>query len=566
MSENVMNLDRPFTAEAFEKLDIRKLTIPELAERIRRGDRDSMLHMYTLLHDDLFAIVNKTITSEHQAEFIIRKSFAEVFHHHEDIDPDVFELSLIQVLSENTQKQNIHNTFSIAFNRNGHVEEKKEDIAKPTVQEVTSPLMSSIKAKAVPAKLSFAVADGAAISDYVEEPAVDLPLQKGKEAEEESLTKTISMPVILSSAAALAAAGVGTYSYQQQQKEQQRQKNLSYTQMMEALDIEFVSNEDGSEVTTLEYQPGILQSVTDFVSSYNGTLNTNTSALDLSKVGSTLVSYSLSQSDEYNQTARTVVSRSYTVVDTQLPIIATNVDSVEITEGDSLDITSVVSSVVDPADGSLTYMETEPEMLMDDALGRIYETGWYTVTSDVDTNTAGSYTISIHAVDNHGNVTDASIPVTVNAKPVVTVSNATVTSTSVSVDTGANAQSIYSLLTGTYGLSKAAASGILANISIESSFNPSAGSSYYGLCQWGGSRLSNLVAFCSANGYSSDSVNGQIAFMISEMGSSMIATMNSFADSSDGAAEAGVYFRQTFERSAGLNNVANIAASFYTSM
>ena len=54
--------------------------------------------------------------------------------------------------------------------------------------------------------------------------------------------------------------------------------------------------------------------------------------------------------------------------------------------------------------------------------------------------------------------------------------------------------------------------------------------------------------------------------MISEMGSGMIATMNQVADSADGAAQAGVYFRTTFERSAGLNNVANIAASFYNSL
>ena len=54
--------------------------------------------------------------------------------------------------------------------------------------------------------------------------------------------------------------------------------------------------------------------------------------------------------------------------------------------------------------------------------------------------------------------------------------------------------------------------------------------------------------------------------MVAEMGGGMIAQMNSVSDSAEGAAEAGVYFRQNYERSAGLNNVANIAASFYNSL
>jgi hypothetical protein len=339
--------------------------------------------------------------------------------------------------------------------------------------------------------------------------------------------------------------------------------------MMQALNISFETNADGTEKNVFEYSPGGSQNVSDLVSSYSGgTLATSTNAINLSRVGETLVTYSLSNTDSYAQTARTSITRTYTVADTQAPQITLAAESVTLTEGDSFDPSSVVGSVADPADGALVQVDTAPEALTDDSEGRMYETGWYTVESSVDTSTAGEYNVLIHACDNHGNVTEVSVPVTVNAKPtvnLVSASSAAVTA-SASVDTGANASTVYSLLTGTYGLTKAAAAGIMANIQIESSFNPSAGSSYYGICQWGGSRLSNLIAFCAANGYSSDSLEGQLAFMISEMGSGMIATMNQVADSAEGAAQAGVYFRTTFERSAGLDNVANIAASFYNSL
>ncbi|MEE8808646.1 MAG: phage tail tip lysozyme [Lactimicrobium sp.] len=538
-------------------LQIESLSIPELAERIRGGDRDCMMRMYRLLHDDLFAMARNTITSAKQAEFVVRKTFAEVFYHHEDIDPDLFELNLVQVLSENTRREDIRNTYTRTLKRS-EIMAAQAEIDKPTVSEVTSPLMNAVKARAVPARLAV---------DYAEAADVAVPQEQERS---QSLTHTLSMPVLLSGACAIAAAGVAANAYHQAQV---KKRDLSYTQMMDALNISFDTDENGNETNVFEYEPAAQKAVSDLVAAHTGTLKTSASSLDLSKVGDTLVNYELSDSDIYGQTARVSVKRTYTVQDTRAPEISLSSDSVELTEGDSFDANSVVSSVADPADGALTQVEEEPAQLVNDAQGRLYETGWYTVSSNVDPNTAGSYQVTVHAVDNHGNASDASVAVTVKAKPKVVVTAASsassVSSTvtaSASVDTGANASSIYSLLRNTYGLSKAAATGILANMQIESSFNPNAGSSYYGLCQWGGSRVSNLSAFCAANGYSSSSVDGQVAFMISEMGSGMISTMNSFSDDAQGAADAGTYFRVNFERSAGLNNVANIAASFYNAL
>ena len=109
MSESVLTMNGG--------LQIESLTIPELAERIRIGDRDCMMRMYRLLHDDLFAMARNTIASAKQAEFVVRKTFAEVFYHHEDIDPDLFELNLVQVLSENTRREDIRNTYTRTLKR-----------------------------------------------------------------------------------------------------------------------------------------------------------------------------------------------------------------------------------------------------------------------------------------------------------------------------------------------------------------------------------------------------------------------------------------------------------------
>ena len=65
------------------------------------------------------------------------------------------------------------------------------------------------------------------------------------------------------------------------------------------------------------------------------------------------------------------------------------------------------------------------------------------------------------------------------------------------------------------GLNTAAACGVMANIDKESTFNPSVSSrdGSYGLCQWTGSRKSNLFSYCDQNGLDSSSVEGQIAFL-----------------------------------------------------
>lgn len=77
---------------------------------------------------------------------------------------------------------------------------------------------------------------------------------------------------------------------------------------------------------------------------------------------------------------------------------------------------------------------------------------------------------------------------------------------------------LYEYLTKTCGFSKAGACGVLANIYVESTYDPTnVTGRYYGICQWGDDRLRNMKNYCIQNGYSPDSFQGQVSFMVYEL-------------------------------------------------
>ena len=86
--------------------------------------------------------------------------------------------------------------------------------------------------------------------------------------------------------------------------------------------------------------------------------------------------------------------------------------------------------------------------------------------------------------------------------------------------TSNNVKTIYNFLIDELGLNSAAACGVLANIEKESNFNPQlygdSGSSY-GICQWNKSRFENLKKFCNQNGFSWQSLDGQLLFLKHEL-------------------------------------------------
>ena len=116
-----------------------------------------------------------------------------------------------------------------------------------------------------------------------------------------------------------------------------------------------------------------------------------------------------------------------------------------------------------------------------------------------------------------------------------------------------NEEKCYLFLTREMGLNSAAACGVLSNIRSESSFNPNCGGSYYGLCQWGGGRLTALKKFCSDNGYDYTTVEGQMRYLAYELKNSypsVLKALQAVSNSPEGAYQAAYTFCYDYERPA----------------
>lgn len=117
-----------------------------------------------------------------------------------------------------------------------------------------------------------------------------------------------------------------------------------------------------------------------------------------------------------------------------------------------------------------------------------------------------------------------------------------------------NEQKCYFYLTGEMGLNAAAACGILSNIRAECDFNPNDQTGkYYGLCQWGDGRLSNMKKYCEKNGYDYKTLEGQLRFLQYELENTYPKVWKMLKETPDtpaGAYEAGYSFCYDYERPA----------------
>ena len=294
-------------------------------------------------------------------------------------------------------------------------------------------------------------------------------------------------------------------------------------------------------ITTAEY--GSTFDVHTLVAEHTGDLKID-GQIDASAIGTYPVKLILSgKESKFGLTNSKTFTASVNVVDTKPGEITLAASSVDIKAGSSYDLFSNITSVIDPIDGSLTASTENGK-------------GNYTVAVDGDISKAGTYTATVTATDKNGNVSTASYTINVTRAYVSTGP----------VDTSGNYQTIYSYLTGTLGLSKAAACGVLANMWQESKFNPTAGSSYYGLCQWGGGRYTNLVNYCANNGLDYTTVEGQLAFLTHELTgayNSTLVGLQNVADSAEGAAEAATIFVTRYEGASHTAGRADKAYAYY---
>lgn len=139
-----------------------------------------------------------------------------------------------------------------------------------------------------------------------------------------------------------------------------------------------------------------------------------------------------------------------------------------------------------------------------------------------------------------------------------------------------NELEIFQYLTGQMGLNAAAASGIMANIYCESAFyadieeNTTSTNKGYGLCQWTGSRRTDLTNYCTKNNLNYKTVNGQMQFLEYELTTSytsLLTKLQNTANTKQGAYEAGYNWCYYFERPYNYANVSitrgNLARDSY---
>lgn len=117
-----------------------------------------------------------------------------------------------------------------------------------------------------------------------------------------------------------------------------------------------------------------------------------------------------------------------------------------------------------------------------------------------------------------------------------------------------NEETIYDYLTNNLGFNSAAACGVLANIELESGFNPQkseSGGGGYGLCQWTGSRRTDLIEWCNSNGYDYRTLQGQLNFLNHELKnnySSFYNLMKTVDNTESGAYDVAYNWCMDFER------------------
>ncbi len=136
-----------------------------------------------------------------------------------------------------------------------------------------------------------------------------------------------------------------------------------------------------------------------------------------------------------------------------------------------------------------------------------------------------------------------------------------------------NEEIVFEYLTDEIGFNNAIASGIMANISAESYFNPNAlgdGGTSYGICQWHASRWNQLINYCDNCGYSWQSLEGQLHYLEYELQTShsyVLPYIRNCENSAQGAYEAGYYWCYWFEIPANreANSIARgtVARDYY---
>ena len=130
---------------------------------------------------------------------------------------------------------------------------------------------------------------------------------------------------------------------------------------------------------------------------------------------------------------------------------------------------------------------------------------------------------------------------------------------------GDNETAVFAYLTGEMGLNEAAACGVLANIAVESGFNPHAGGdggTSYGICQWHASRYTRLRNYCAGQGLDYTTLRGQLSYLAYELENyypRVLSCLQGVSNTAEGAYDAGYEWCYRFEIPAGYASGVSVS-------
>lgn len=161
----------------------------------------------------------------------------------------------------------------------------------------------------------------------------------------------------------------------------------------EALNIEFSDTNEKIDLEWHSESPDLLSYIT---SAEGSTVSVTPETISTNAVGEIEVVYTVADEEGHTKD----YAKTFVITDTNAPEIEFKESVVHVIKGSEFDPKSNIASVIDAVEGDLVYSDSS-------------DYSHYTVSSTVDTSAAGTYDVTVSALDSNGNKTDKSYQVVV---------------------------------------------------------------------------------------------------------------------------------------------------------